>query len=244
MNQKMLVVSAHVGDFVWRSAGTIAKYTKEGACVHVVVLTYGARGESGAYWKGPNATLNGCKAARHAEAEAAAKVLGVEKIEFWDYEDFPLQVTNELLERLALKIRCFRPDFILTHDKGSDDVNLDHTYASQAVTKAYAIASAYGAYCEGAKVAKRQTPIFGFEPATPEKCDFIPDIYIDITDTYATKKAAMECLKTQSGSMATYEEKAILRGNHCKVRGGRDDCKYAEAFTRFIPVYAYDAFVW
>ncbi len=110
--------------------------------------------------------------------------------------------------------------------------------------KAHAIATAFGAPCEGKKVAKRQTPIFGFEPAAPEKSGFIPDIYIDITDTYDIKKAAMACLETQKASMPAYEEKAILRGNHCKVRGGRSDCKYAEAFTRYIPVYAHDAFVW
>ena len=31
--KKMLVVSAHAADYVWRSGGTIAKYIKEGAVV-------------------------------------------------------------------------------------------------------------------------------------------------------------------------------------------------------------------
>ena len=46
--KKVLVVSAHAADYVWRSGGTIAKYIKHGAEVHVVVLSFGIRGERGA----------------------------------------------------------------------------------------------------------------------------------------------------------------------------------------------------
>ena len=44
--KKMLVVSAHAADYVWRAGGTIAKYIKHGAEVHLVVLSFGDRGES------------------------------------------------------------------------------------------------------------------------------------------------------------------------------------------------------
>ena len=40
--KKMLVVSAHAADYVWRAGGTIAKYIKGGAEVHVVVLSFGS----------------------------------------------------------------------------------------------------------------------------------------------------------------------------------------------------------
>ena len=43
--KKVLVVSAHAADYVWRAGGTIAKYIKHGAEVHVVVLSFGIRGE-------------------------------------------------------------------------------------------------------------------------------------------------------------------------------------------------------
>ena len=42
-DKKVLVVSAHAADYVWRSGGTIAKYIKHGADVHVVVLSFGIR---------------------------------------------------------------------------------------------------------------------------------------------------------------------------------------------------------
>ena len=41
--KKVLVVSAHAADYVWRAGGTIAKYIKHGAQVHVVVLSFGVR---------------------------------------------------------------------------------------------------------------------------------------------------------------------------------------------------------
>lgn len=43
--KRILVVSAHAADYVWRSGGTIAKYIKHGANVDVVVLSFGVRGE-------------------------------------------------------------------------------------------------------------------------------------------------------------------------------------------------------
>lgn len=46
MKQRILVIAGHVGDFVWRSGGTIAKAVREGHEVHLIVLTLGLRGES------------------------------------------------------------------------------------------------------------------------------------------------------------------------------------------------------
>ena len=36
MNERLMVVSAHAADWVWRCSGTIAKYKKMGAVVSVV----------------------------------------------------------------------------------------------------------------------------------------------------------------------------------------------------------------
>ena len=65
--KKMLVVSAHAADYVWRAGGPIAKYIKHGAEVHLVVLSFGGRGESNDLWKQPGATAESVKAVRRAE---------------------------------------------------------------------------------------------------------------------------------------------------------------------------------
>ena len=86
--KKVLVVSAHAADYVWRSGGTIAKYIKHGAEVHVVVLSFGIRGESAAQWKKEGATYESVKENRLEETTKAAEILGIKNIEFWDLPDY------------------------------------------------------------------------------------------------------------------------------------------------------------
>lgn len=50
-DERVLIISAHAADYVWRSGGTIANYINAGAAVSVVVLSCGVRGESNDLWK-------------------------------------------------------------------------------------------------------------------------------------------------------------------------------------------------
>ena len=242
--QKMLVVCAHVGDFIWRSGGSIAKYAREGHEVTVIALTYGIRGESNGYWKRGGSSADECREIRRREGEEAARILGVSRIEFWDYQDYPLSMTDERIERLACKIREIRPDFILTHDKEPDPYNMDHNLASDALRTAYTIASGAGAVCNGLPVAPRQTPMFGFEPHMTEISSFTPGIYIDITDVFEQKKQAMACCTTQANMSAHYIRKAEIRASECANRGGVAGCRYAEAFSTWGAVCMHGHFVW
>src|SRR5512132_3791345 len=108
-NKKLLVIGAHSADFVWRSAGTIAALTSQGAEAVVIALSYGERGESGELWKEPGQTVEHVKAIRHAEAERAAAVLGAE-FRCLDLGDYPLELDAAALQRIADEIREFAPD--------------------------------------------------------------------------------------------------------------------------------------
>src|SRR5690348_18435865 len=66
-----LVITAHPGDFVWRSGGAIALHAKRGYRVKIVCLSFGERGESQFAWKEAGATLEKVKAGRRDEAERA-----------------------------------------------------------------------------------------------------------------------------------------------------------------------------
>ena len=83
MANSMVVVTAHVGDFVWRCGGAMALHAQRGVPVHLVCLSYGENGESNSAWKG-DTQREAVKAQRHAEAQAAAQILGVSSVDFHD----------------------------------------------------------------------------------------------------------------------------------------------------------------
>ncbi len=238
----ILVVAAHIGDFVWRAGGSIAKYIREGSELKLIVLSDGLRGEANAYWKQEGANEEEGHAMRLAEGQKAAEILGVKDMEFWALPDYPLVLDNSHAERLAHTIREYRPDNILTH-AAYDSFNSDHNDTFRLVKLACTISSAAG-YRDGLPVGPRQTPIFGFEPHMTEISEYKPEVYVDITDDFETKLKAMEVYGSQKAMVAAYIRKAETRANEVSLRGSRSGCRYAEAFQIYQPIGASGGFVW
>jgi 4-oxalomesaconate hydratase len=232
-NVNLLVVSAHAADFVWRAGGTIAKYVKHGANVHLVILSYGIRGESNDLWNIEGQTYENVKKVRISVFNEAVKCLGVKNVEMWDFEDYHMQITEERMDRLTRKIREVRPHHIISHGP-KDAFNPDHETVSKYVFEASVLSTSNGVRIEGYPTAK-QARIFGFEPHQSEISDFKPDVIIDITEVYEQKEAAMNCFKAQQHLIDYYGAKAKLRGNHARRCSGNNQYKYAEAFSRFFP---------
>ena len=107
-NERLLVVSAHAADFVWRAGGIIASYASRGARARVLCLSYGERGESQGLWKKEGMTIEKVREIRHAEAVNAAEVLGAE-IRCFNVGDYPLGITPQLTEELVQEFRSFQP---------------------------------------------------------------------------------------------------------------------------------------
>lgn len=229
----LLVVSAHAADFVWRCGGTIAKYVKHGANVHLVVLSYGARGESGALWKEEGQTEENVKKIRQSEIEAAAGHLGVTNLEIWDYQDYHMYIDDTRMEQLTRKMREVRPHHIVTHPK-SDILNPDHNTVSKFVFEASVLATSAGVRMEELPHIK-QPQLFGYEPHQTEISDYKLDTIIDITETYEQKKLAMECFAAQPHLIDYYKDRAKMRGNHARRISGNQSYKYAETFMRYYP---------
>ena len=106
-----LVVAAHPDDIEFGCAGTVARWTREGATVTYGLVTNGAAGSSD-----PAMTRARLAELREAEQRAAAKVLGVDQVEFLGYEDGLLEPTLEVRERIVRLIRAVRPEVIVTND--------------------------------------------------------------------------------------------------------------------------------
>jgi len=225
------VVGAHSADFVWRAAGSIAVTTTQGGSATVVALSYGERGESGNLWKEPNQTIENVKLIRHAQATEAAQAVGA-TFRCLDLGDYPLNITDTVLERIVELFREEAPDVILTHTP-VDPFNPDHPVAYQAVQKARLLVSGAGV----ASAFKRIDPPdwYLFEPHQPELCEFVPNTFVDITPVMDKKIKAMNVMQAQSYLIDYYTELASRRGNHARRISGNKEVQYAEALQHMVP---------
>lgn len=231
MAKKLLVIGAHSADFVWRAAGAIAVTTANGGTAKVVALSYGERGESGNLWKEPNQTVENVKRIRHEQASQAATAVNA-SFQCLDLGDYPLTMTDEAMNRLVKLFQEEAPDVVITHTP-VDPFNPDHPVAYEAVQKARLLASGAGV----ASAFKRIQPPdwYLFEPHQPELSGFVPNTFVDITDVFDQKMAAMSIMGAQSYLKAYYAELAARRGNHARRISGNTAVQYAEAFQRMVP---------
>lgn len=229
--RRLLVVGAHAADFVWRAAGAMARVTTNGGRAVCLALSYGERGESGELWKESGQTIDNVKRIRHAQAEAAAEIVGA-SFRCLDLGDYPLRLTDTAQEQLVEVFRDFQPHVVLTHT-AVDPFNPDHPIASRAVQEARLLASGAGV----ASAFERISPpeLYLFEPHQPELCEFRPNVLVDITSVMDLKTRAMDVMQAQSYLRDYYAELASRRGNHARRISGRSDIRYAEAFQRLLP---------
>lgn len=235
-NKTALVISAHAADFVWRCGGAIALHAEKGCNVTVLCLSYGERGESAKLWKQEGMTLQKVKDARHAEAEEAARVLGVHDLVTLDLGDYPLEFTRENKMKIVDVIRKVQPAFMLSHSQ-YDPYNTDHMNTTQVALECRMVAQAWG-HNPGEQVLGAPQ-MYLFEPHQTEQMGWKPDTFLDITPVWTKKRAAIECMQGQEHLWEYYTRVAQQRANHFKRNsggqsGGRD-CKYAEGFQSIFP---------
>jgi 4-oxalomesaconate hydratase len=228
---RLLVVSAHAADFVWRAGGYIALTAAAGGQPTVVCLSFGERGESPGAWKQPGMTLERVKQIRKAEAEAAGAALGA-SMRFLDKGDYPLPAGEDMLLELAELMREVAPQVILTHAR-ADPYNYDHPVAADLTIRARAVAQAAGR--PSAHPQLGAPPVFRFEPHQPEMCEFRPDVLVDITPVFDLKQQAMAAMRSQQHLARYYESLAERRAVHAVRNGGSPDIQYAEAYQRVFP---------
>jgi 4-oxalomesaconate hydratase len=228
----LFVVSAHAVDYVWRAGGTIAKYSRSGWDVNVLVLSLGARGESASLWKESNQTYENVERIRREESEAAAEILGCH-LQFLYLPDYRLNITDQVIDEMVKAIRAAKPSIILTHGE-KDPFNPDHPIAHKATVEARLLAGSNGVMPE-LDVAP-PSRLFAFEPHQTEFSEFVPDLIIDITNEMETKQRAMACIPTQSYLSDFHLQLAESRAYHARRNSDLRNVKYAEAFQSYVPI--------
>ena len=108
---RALVVTAHPDDIEFGCAGTVATWTDAGAEVTYCIVTDGSTGTQ-------DRTLMGAPLAdiRRAESEAAAKIVGVDHIEWLGYRDGYVEYSLELRKDIARVFRKFKPHRFVVMD--------------------------------------------------------------------------------------------------------------------------------
>jgi LmbE family N-acetylglucosaminyl deacetylase len=190
-----LVIVAHPDDIEFGCAGTVARWVADGTSVTYALITNGASGSSD-----PEMTRERLTELRAAEQRAAAKVVGVERVELLGHEDGFLQPTLELREELVRLIRRVRPEVVVTTNPttryaGDFYVNHpDHIAAGEATLAAVIPGS-------DTRLAYPHLLDEGLEPVKLTAVWMIqsmdPNLVVDVSEVMDTKLESLHCHTSQ-----------------------------------------------
>ena len=185
----ILVVAAHPDDEVLGCGGTVARLSNEGHTVYSAILGEGSTSRFRQGTQGKRAALNKLR----KSCEKAARILGIRKVFPYQLPDnrfdtVPMLDVIRIVEDLLLKLK---PSMVYTHHSG--DLNIDHAITSRAVLTA-------------ARPLKECTvrELYAFEiPSSTEwsfgshQPLFMPNTFMDIRQTLATKIQAMGAYESE-----------------------------------------------
>ena len=181
---RAMVVMAHPDDNEFVCGGTVARLTKLGWDVHLVVTTSGNKGT-----KDIDVTAQQLAAVREEEQRRAAEILGADEPTFLGFPDGYIENTNELRGLVVRQLRLHRPDLVITWDGFRPGFNhRDHRRTGRATYDAIYPAADDHLYYPRDKDE-------GLEPYRPSSLLLAgsnePDYHVDIGDVLRTKIRAV-----------------------------------------------------
>lgn len=226
---RVLVVAAHPDDVDFGSAGTIATWTDDGLDVSYCIVTDGDAGGTD-----PDVPRSAVGGIRRDEQRKAAATLGVTEVEFLGYPDGQLTVSVELRRDLTRIIRRVRPDRVMIPSPHRD---LRHVYASHPDHQATGEAALCAVYPDA------RNPFAHPELLTEEglEAHTVPEVwvvslhhsadhYVDITDTFDRKIAALRAHTSQTAHMTDLEERIRAWGSRQAQAAGLPAGRLAEGY--------------
>lgn len=220
----VLAVYAHPDDSDVACGGTLARWAKAGAAVHLIVCTDGGKGTFD-----PEVTPADLAARRAAELEASSALIGLQSVTNLGYPDGGLADSDELRGTLVQWVRRLRPDVVCGHDPtalffGQEYFNhRDHRLAGTTLLDAVSPAAALPHYFPEAGPPHQVATVL--LSGTLE-----PDVWVDVTETIDLKAAAVECHRTQFAEPGGWAGEAVRR--RAEQEGRRAGAGYAEGFRR------------
>ncbi|MDD5541710.1 MAG: bacillithiol biosynthesis deacetylase BshB1 [Acidobacteriia bacterium] len=226
----LLAIGAHPDDVELMAGGTLLKMAQQGYKTGIVDLTSGERG------------TRGSAEIRLREAQAAAKILGLQVRENLGLPDAHLMLNEAGRLKIIQALRRLRPRLVMTHYW--EDPHPDHRMASQLVTDA----------CHLSGLAKLETGTPRFRPQKliyfmlPQTRLTTPTFVVDITRQFQRRMKAVRAYKSQLYDAQSKELETRLSTPDfldrvevdLRLYGNLAQVKYAEAFVSREPLSMQD----
>jgi len=225
--QHVMVITAHPDDSEFGAGGTVAALTREGKSVSYCILTNGNKGSSDR-----EMTPERLVKIREEEQRNAARVLGVETIDFLGFPDCELENTRETRLAVTASVRRHRPDLIICQNpnrtKNFGVSHRDHRVAADIVLDCvYPLARDHMAFPE--------LLTQGLEPHKVKEVHMMwwddPEIVVDISETIDLKIKALLCHVSQMKDVAAMEKR--VRERNAELGKGKGFA-FAETFDRVV----------
>ena len=225
---RILVIAAHPDDPDFGLAGTVARWTDAGIEVIYCIVTDGAAGG-----RDPSVSRADMAVLRQTEQTAAAKQAGVDDVRFLGYPDGRVEATLGLRKDLTRVIRQVRPGRLACP---SPERNYLRPGVSHPDHRAVGSASLDAVYPD----ARNQFAFpdlladEGLEPWTVPEVWIVggpaPNHYVDVTETFGRKIAALRAHVSQTGQMDDLEDRLRDWLAAAAERGGLAAGRLAEVF--------------
>jgi LmbE family N-acetylglucosaminyl deacetylase len=223
----VMFVAAHPDDADFLAGGTVARLARDGREISYVIVTNGSKGSGDR-----SITPEQLVAIRAEEQRCAARVLGVDRVEFLGYEDGEIEDTRDLRRDITRAIRRWRPDLIITLNPKRTYANFpgwhrDHRITGRVVLDCvYPLARDYLAFPE---------LVPEYEPHKVREVYTIqweqPSLIIDITETIDRKLEAIRCHASQVSDFEDFETRMRSRAS---AIGKEKGFVYAEGFDHIV----------
>lgn len=188
----ILAIGAHAGDMELTTGAVLLQAHRRGDRVVILHLTLGEGGN-------PKLSPAAYGAQKKSEAEAVAAALGAEVI-FGPYKDGEIPNDEAARRYVAEVMRQVKPTQVLTHWKES--LHKDHSVTSAVVQDAVLLASLPGVQL--AQPAHRGIRAVWYADNWEDVTNFVPFVYVRVTDTLDAWRAAVSKYEFARGAIAGF----------------------------------------
>jgi LmbE family N-acetylglucosaminyl deacetylase len=225
---RILVIAAHPDDVDFGSAGTVARWTDAGIEVIYCIVTDGDAGGSD-----PGVSRSDMATLRRGEQTAAASQVGVHDLRFLGYPDGRVEATLELRRDLARVIRQVRPQRVVCPSPERNYVRLGIGHPDHRAVGSAALDAVYP---------DARNPFAFPELLADEGLEawVVPEVwiagtgtpthYVDVTQTFPQKIAALKAHVSQVGQRDGLENFLRERLAQVGAQAGLPEGHLAEGF--------------